>query len=167
MTRWLVLFPLLTGCASSAALFTPGDDVSAHIVEEVGAAASTVDLAIYTFTDTAISEALFDAASVRGVKVRVCADADQTYTIAQQRDLLDSLRDAGAQVRIANGHSGGIMHHKFAVIDARSVLTGSYNYTLSANNVNDENLVTLTDPRLAESYGAAFEELWSRCEEAP
>lgn len=163
MTRWPLLFAAFTGCSASNAYFTPGDDISAVVAGEVGAAEDAIDLAIYTFTDTAIADALGDAASVRGVDVRVCADAEQAYTIVQTLDLMDALEEAGAEVRVADGNGGGIMHHKFAVIDARTVLTGSYNYTLSANSINDENLVVLTDPRLAADYSLAFEELWARC----
>ena len=57
------------------------------------------------------------------------------------------------------------MHHKYTVIDARTVLTGSFNYTRSANETNDENLVVLTSPQLASDFQAAYQGLWGRCEE--
>ena len=154
----------LTACTTSDAWFTPGDDITSVVVGEVGATVESVDLAIYTFTDPDIRDALVDAAATRGVTVRVCADAEQSGTIAQQAENLSLLADAGADVRVATGHGGGIMHHKVAILDGRTVLTGSFNYTLSANHINDENLLALTDPRLAEAYQAAFDELWARCE---
>jgi len=156
----------LAGCTTTQAYFVPGDDPAGVIIGEIGDASSTIDLAIYTFTHEGIRDALYDAASVRGVEVRICADEVQTATIDSQRRNLKTLRDdAGAQVRVATGNGGTHMHHKFLVVDEHSVLTGSFNYTWSANTSNDENLLALTSPPLAEDFSAAFEELWSRCEE--
>ena len=45
-----------------------------------------------------------------------------------------------------------ILHHKVIVIDARTVITGSYNFTNSAERDNDENLVIVDDPALARAY---------------
>ena len=55
------------------------------------------------------------------------------------------------------------MHQKFAVIDRRIVLTGSYNWTHSADNRNDENLLMFRDAGpLAEEYRKTFLQLWER-----
>ena len=45
-----------------------------------------------------------------------------------------------------------ILHHKVIVIDERTVITGSYNFTSSAEKDNDENLVIVDDPNLARAY---------------
>ena len=52
------------------------------------------------------------------------------------------------------------MHHKFAVFDAKTTLTGSYNWTRSAARHNEENLLVTTDPTVTSAYMGAFEELW-------
>src|SRR5215207_3708974 len=46
-----------------------------------------------------------------------------------------------------------ILHHKVIVVDARTVITGSYNFISSAERDNDENLVIVDDPRLARVPG--------------
>ncbi len=56
------------------------------------------------------------------------------------------------------------MHHKFAVVDGRSVATGSFNYTLSADGKNYENLLIVTDPALAGQYTSAFDEIWKKAD---
>jgi len=57
----------------------------------------------------------------------------------------------------------GLMHQKFAVIDRKTVFTGSYNWTHSAENTNDENLLLFRDAGpLAEDYRQAFLRLWER-----
>ena len=53
------------------------------------------------------------------------------------------------------------MHNKFAIIDNRLLLTGSYNWTFSANNRNDENLMVIDDPEIIEIFKNQFVNLWT------
>jgi len=53
------------------------------------------------------------------------------------------------------------MHNKFAIIDNRILLTGSYNWTFSANNRNDENLMVIDDPEIIARYQNQFINLWT------
>lgn len=50
-----------------------------------------------------------------------------------------------------------LLPHKFAVIDSRWEITGSFNWTVSAENQNRENLVILDCPDLARSFTAEWE----------
>ena len=52
------------------------------------------------------------------------------------------------------------MHNKFAIIDNHLLLTGSYNWTFSANNRNDENLMVIDDQEIITRYQNQFEKLW-------
>src|SRR6185436_6079146 len=54
-----------------------------------------------------------------------------------------------------------ILHHKVIVIDERTVITGSYNFTNSAERDNDENLVIVDDPNLARAYLDEFERAYA------
>ena len=56
----------------------------------------------------------------------------------------------------------GLMHNKFAVIDGRTVLTGSFNWTITADTKNDENLLVITDKELAQKYVKQFNRLWAK-----
>lgn len=158
------LAPMGAGCTASRAYFSGADDISDVVVTEVDAAASTVKLAIYTFTDENIQNALIDAAG-RGVAVQVVADVGQSTTLSEQVGVLTNLREGGVEVRTGEGYNGGILHHKFLVVDAATVLTGSFNYTRSANEANDENLVVLSDANLAGAYEDAFEDVWARAQQ--
>lgn len=53
------------------------------------------------------------------------------------------------------------MHSKFAIIDNCILLTGSYNWTFSANNKNDENLIVIDESELIEIYQNQFVHLWT------
>jgi phosphatidylserine/phosphatidylglycerophosphate/cardiolipin synthase-like enzyme len=57
-----------------------------------------------------------------------------------------------------------ILHHKVIVIDERIVITGSYNFTASAERDNDENLVIVYDPLLARDYLKEFERVYAQAQ---
>lgn len=161
--RLLPAFLLVVGCTSRQVYFSAaGDDPEGAIVTEFAAATETIDVAIYTFTSANIQAALANAMANNNVAVRVVADAGQSTTIDDQITAMAALEAAGADVQLKNGFGGGIMHHKFAVIDGQTVLTGSFNWTRSAEYDNDENLLVLSDPNLATAYHDAFQELWDR-----
>ena len=54
------------------------------------------------------------------------------------------------------------MHHKFALFDRMLLVNGSYYWTRSAAERNEENLVVSDDPRLVGSFQAEFEKLWDQ-----
>jgi len=110
---------------------------------------------MYVFTDKEIALPLIDAQK-RGVKVRVYLDRSQiesTYSVSRL------LVQKGIKVRISTNNY--IMHNKFAIIDNRLLLTGSYNWTFSANNRNDENLMVIDDPKIIEIFQNQFINLWT------
>ena len=120
----------------------------------VGAAVENLDIDGGA-TNTHI-DALIDAMG-RSVAVRVVMDPWEA-----NEDVIKALDDAGVPVRCRVGHDGGIMHHKFAVLDEQAVISGSFNYTDAASTRNDESLMILQDPAQAAQYTSAFEELWAR-----
>jgi len=97
----------------------------------------------------------FEVEETRGIAVRVVVDgAECDYHLSQ----CDELEAAGIQPR--RHYSSGIMHHKFLVIDGRVLVTGSANWTWSADNENDENIVILEHADLASRFTEEFERLY-------
>jgi phosphatidylserine/phosphatidylglycerophosphate/cardiolipin synthase-like enzyme len=56
------------------------------------------------------------------------------------------------------------MHHKIIIIDNQTVLTGSYNFTGSAERDNDENLVIIDDPVIVGQYVEEFERVYAQAQ---
>ncbi len=54
----------------------------------------------------------------------------------------------------------GKLHHKFAVIDNRTVITGSFNWSPSAAHQNDEVLLVIDSPLLAAHFTREMDRLW-------
>jgi phosphatidylserine/phosphatidylglycerophosphate/cardiolipin synthase-like enzyme len=60
------------------------------------------------------------------------------------------------------GRQRGVMHNKFTIVDGRMVQTGSFNYTNSGSERNEENQIYLAKPAIVERYERRFEDIWSR-----
>ena len=59
--------------------------------------------------------------------------------------------------RLARGDK---LHHKFAVIDNKKVITGSFNWSPSAAHTNDETLLVIHSPQLAKHFTREMNRLW-------
>jgi phosphatidylserine/phosphatidylglycerophosphate/cardiolipin synthase-like enzyme len=146
------------------ACFSPYGKCASQILREIGRAEKEILVAVYAFTNDEIAWALVKAGQ-RGVKVQVVVDQefDATNSVSK-KSFLEQQRVAVRRVAgLDKGNGAGLMHQKFAVIDRRVVLTGSYNWTVSAENANDENLLVFRDAGpLAEEYRKEFFRLWEK-----
>jgi phosphatidylserine/phosphatidylglycerophosphate/cardiolipin synthase-like enzyme len=138
------------------ARFSPGEACLNAILSEVGNARDNIDVCVFTITDDRISDALV-AAHRKGVGVRVITDNDKAYDRGSD---IDKLRDARIAVRVDD--TDAHMHHKFAIFDGETVLTGSYNWTRSAARDNQENLLVTEHPRAVRAFRSQFDRLWDR-----
>lgn len=136
--------------------FSPGDDCPHRIKQLLNRARNTIDICVFTITDDRVSSAILDAHR-RKVKVRIISDDDKSLDRGSD---IQRLSAAGIEVRI--DRSEYHMHHKFAIFDGTTLLTGSYNWTRSAANSNEENFIITGDQRFIEPFAEMFEELWKR-----
>jgi len=133
------------------AYFSPRGGTRDAIVNCIDGARSEVLVALYYLTDEGLAEALVRAHR-RGVRVEAVLDRTQKTARGGQAE---RLANAGIPVRFDERHR--IFHHKFAVIDGVTLVTGSFNWTQSAEKVNAENtLVIRNNPELAAEYARAF-----------
>lgn len=168
VTCYFFLFtaPVLAEMAVQAC-FSPGRNCSSRIIREIGKAQKEILVALYAFTSDDLVWSLVKA-SQRGVKVRVVLD--QAFDREFENSKGSFLEKRGLAVRRVSGTTretwegkSGLMHQKFAVIDRKVVLTGSYNWTVSAEDFNSENLLFFRDAGpLAEEYRKEFFHLWER-----
>ena len=135
-------------------LFSPGDSCVTRIAHLFDGARQRADACVFTVTDDRISSAMTRAAA-RGVAVRLLTDDDKAVDRGS-----DVERLSASGVRVAVDDSPAHMHHKFALFDGRLALTGSYNWTRSASEKNEENLLVTDDRRVVEAYQAEFDRLW-------
>ena len=141
--------------------FTPPAGAAQAIVRTVDASRQEVLVQAYGFTHNAIAQSLVRA-QTRGVRVRVLLDAQSDKT---NRYVIDLFRDAALPVKFDGAHA--IAHNKVMVIDASVVVTGSYNFTNSADSRNAENILVLRSTELARRYRENWQTHWSHGQPAP
>ena len=140
----------------SEAFFSPDDGCAQKIVSLIQRARSQIDACVFTITDNRISDALI-AAHKRKIAVRIISDNDKYHDLGSD---IRRLEERGIPVRIDSTPSH--MHHKYSLFDRRWLLTGSYNWTRSAANVNEENIIVTNDPGLMGEFNKHFQSLWER-----
>ncbi len=149
--------PLSIASGETVACFSPWGGCEELIISAVASAKNEIVIAVYTFTSRQLAYALANAVK-RGVDVKVILDGDMA---SDRYSILSILRRNGVNLTIES-NPASIMHNKYAVIDTQTVITGSYNWTKSANISNYENIVIIKSPSLASSYRSNFEKLWKR-----
>ena len=118
-------------------LFSPDGGCEDRIIEEIDGARKTIRVQMYFFTSKPIADALIEAHK-RGVKVEVILDKSQEkMTYGRFR----VLRRAGISVYFDGEHSTA--NNKIMLIDRRTVITGSYNFTKAAEEKNAENILII------------------------
>jgi phosphatidylserine/phosphatidylglycerophosphate/cardiolipin synthase-like enzyme len=139
--------------------FSPDDGVIYKIIDLINGASHSLDLLAFAITSDPISNA-FLAAEQRDIEVRGVVEASQISGMGSD---VSTLRAAGMDIRL-DGNSN-LMHHKVLIIDSRIVLLGSYNFTRSAEEKNDENTLIVYDPALAEQFLIEFDRLYTSARE--
>jgi len=135
--------------------FSKTMDCSSLIEYWITRANESVHVMIYGFTLDDLSKALIDAMR-RGVEVKVVIEKESAYWKGSE---YERLLQTGVDVRLdGNPYT---MHHKVVIIDGKIVVTGSYNWTWSAERRNDENVLILMSKSLAKNYEREFQRVWS------
>lgn len=133
--------------------FSPSDGVIGKIVNTINTANKDIYFATYAFTRSDIANAMnsrFNAGTndIRGI-------IDQVSTTGSQYNFLNSF----AQMF---GNVGATLHHKYGLVDATqpnsnpTVITGSANWSNSAANENDENIIIIEDIYIANQFMQEF-----------
>ncbi len=138
----------------SEALFSPGRACLDRLVGLISAARMTIDACVYTITDDRLSGPLI-AAHRRGVKVRIITEDSKVWDLGSDIERLDS-----TGMSVEDDNAPGLMHHKFAIFDDRTLATGSYNWTRSAASANQENLIVTSHAPLVADFAREFARLW-------
>lgn len=134
--------------------FSPGDDCENAIVSCIRNAKHSIKICVFTISENVITNEII-AAKKRGVSVTIITDNDK---LNDKGSDIRWLADEGVRIRI--DESSSHMHHKFCIVDREILLTGSYNWTKSAADRNQENLLVTEDPKMVKAYLKEFEKLW-------
>jgi len=141
--------------------FSPEEKTASRIRDLIQGARESINFLAYSFTSNDIGAAMMERAQA-GVKVSGVMDDGQVKT--SQVTEYDPFKQAGMDVRM-DGNLDGLMHHKVIIIDQLIVITGSYNFTTSAETTNDENLVIIFSPEVAARFMEEFQRVYQQAQQ--
>ena len=151
------IYPVSATQESEAqAFFSPGEHCWRQINHRLSSTQTSVDLCVFTITDNRIARVI-EETHRRGVKIRIISDNDKAHD--EGSDIIDLARTGIAvKVDVTPYH----MHHKYAIFDNKVLITGSYNWTRSAAEYNEENIIDSQDPKLIAPFAKHFAALWAK-----
>lgn len=135
--------------------FSPGEDCKAAIIEQIQKAQSTIKICVFTISDNEISNHVINAHK-KGIDVTIITDDDK---IKDKGSDIKLLFREGIEIRTDDSPSH--MHHKFALIDNQILITGSFNWTRSASERNQENVIVTDNEELVAKHVSYYHELWN------
>lgn len=150
-------------------LFSPDDDVCAHLLELINKEQQSIKMTIYLLTDEQIMHALINAHQ-RGVSVEIVVDPKHMYDRSSR---VYQLCQQGICVFVFNPKYSdlagtGLMHNKFVIFGSEqastsAVWTGSFNFTKAAREWNQEHIVIVRGTNVLTKFTQQFERLKQRC----
>ncbi len=141
-----------------AIYFTPPAGGASGLIKQIDGAKKSIKVMAYGFTATNLAEALVRAKR-RGIDVGLIQDEKSAQN---NREILPILLAAGIEVRSDGKHA--IQHNKVMLIDDDIVITGSYNFTNSAEKRNAENIMIVRSAYAAKRYADNWKTHWDHSE---
>lgn len=162
---YLFLYPAgeVAGNGGIKTYFSPNGDCEKKIIGEIDKAKRSIHIAMFSFTNGRIARALVRAYK-QGIKIKVimnrknAQDRYSKYRFLKNKGI--SVKFKEGPYKNNRGDKTGLMHNKFAIIDGKTIITGSYNWTTSAEKWNHENLLVISSFRVAKLFEKEFRKLW-------
>jgi phosphatidylserine/phosphatidylglycerophosphate/cardiolipin synthase-like enzyme len=131
--------------------FSPEEEIAPTIVKLIDGSQHSLDIAAFAFTHPDIANAVIRAHQ-RGVKVQMVMDM---VSERERNSLAPEPIKAGIPLRVR--HKRGFQHSKYLIIDQLIIVTGSFNFTISADERNSENIVVIrnapnTETQFSDDY---------------
>lgn len=125
----------------------PHNQCGSFVVKHIDQAKKSIYVQAYGFTHPDIINSLIEAKK-RNVNVEIILDSSNFSK--KKLPLIKELEEAG--IKIYKSKVSGIAHNKIMIIDEKKVLTGSFNFTRSADIRNAENILVVRDRQLVKKY---------------
>jgi len=129
--------------------------IETALIDNISKARDSIKIAVAWFTNARLLEALLMKID-EGVNVELIIRDDYVNNSIDSLPWSDFVVKNGRLYFSSNSKK---LHHKYCVIDNMTVISGSYNWTYQAENVNQESVVTLSDVTVANNFAGNFESL--------
>jgi len=160
---------------SPATSKTPWQQTPNGLIDRTLANAKTsVNLALFVFSAQQLANTLF-AKSQQGVGIRALVDSSFVYRpYSEAMDMMGASLLQNCKLEVENRPwakplttvgmpklpAGDRLHHKFGVVDGKTVITGSHNWSEAANRANDETLLVVESAIVAAHFEREFDRLY-------
>jgi len=141
-------------------IFESEGNARERIIDLIEDANNSILFMSFVLTDNDIAKAVF-AQHRAGVRVAGIIESRNT---GDTGSAFEALQEAGVDV-LADGNPY-LLHHKVIILDESIVISGSYNFSASAADNNDENMLIIHSAEVAVRYVAEFNSVYSAVEEA-
>lgn len=130
--------------------FCPEDSCTEQLIAALKSAQSEMKFMTFSFTDNSIGDLLLEKNKI-GVSVSGVFDKAQAGSEFSEFHRLNGTAD------VRRDNMTGLLHHKVFIIDRKIVATGSFNPSKNADTRNDENLLIIHSPAVAERFLGEFD----------
>lgn len=147
------------GGGSVEVRFSPEDGAAAYVLRRIEEAKTSIRFMAFSYTSDPIADAMIGRLGA-GIAVQGVIESQNSAGTGSE---FSKLQEAGVSV-FKDGNCY-IMHHKVIIIDDHIVITGSYNFTASAEKSNDENLIIIDNADIAKQYIEEFDRVYLRAQD--
>jgi len=130
-------------------------NIERALISNIQKTKSNIKIAVAWFTNPKLFEALLPLLNSE-VSIEIIL-ADDAINFSNKNIDFQQLINEGVEIKISRFPN--LMHHKFCIIDDRLLITGSYNWTKSAEINNHENVIISNDLALVSIFKNQFLEL--------
>ncbi|WP_413172510.1 DUF655 domain-containing protein [Anabaena azotica] len=146
------------------------------IANTLDSSTKTVDMALFVFSDQKIANILENRHN-QNVEIRALIEPQFAYrSYSEALDMMGLALSDNCKYEVDNNPwknpintvgvpilaKGDLLHHKFAVVDNQTVITGSHNWSEAANTGNDETLIVIENPTVAAHFQREFNRLYAK-----
>ncbi|XP_038677026.1 mitochondrial cardiolipin hydrolase [Scyliorhinus canicula] len=165
----VLFFPAPVTCVRPLLLSSPGhcscglshqESALSCLTRLLLSARCSLDVCVFTISSLELSSTVL-AVHGRGVRVRVITDSDYMALAGSQ---VGTFRRAGIEVR--HDQDTNYMHHKFALIDGLTLVTGSLNWSAQGIFGNKENVIIIENTDIVKAFVEEFGQLWNEYDPA-
>ncbi len=130
--------------------FCPEDACEEHIINALEHANTSIYFMVYSFTSDPIGSFLLEKSEQ--ISVGGIFEKQQSSSYSEYWRLQD--------INVTWDTNSALLHHKVFLVDEQIVITGSMNPSRNGNEQNDENILIIHDPHLAQLYLQEFHRLF-------
>lgn len=148
------------------------DSVNGLIAAHMNTARQSIKALLFVFSDQNLANVM-ESRQNAGAQIGVMIEPNFAYRNYSELFDLMGVRMPTADCKVEAGNNpwkvparevgmamparGDMLHHKFAVVDRRTVIVGSQNWSDAANYINDETLLVIQNPMIAEQFTQEYE----------